>query len=440
MKLTDNARTVPGPKGKEYLEIWRKYEAQTMTFQAPVVWDRARGIVVTDVDGNQYYDWTSGVLVTNVGHSHPKHVKAIQEAVAKLMNCYDFPTPSRVDLARRMVEVTPDNLDKAFFLTTGSEATEGAMRIARRFTGNYEIISFYGAFHGRTYGAMSAGGMASTKRGFGPGVPGAIRVPFPHCYRCPLGKTQESCGTACLNFLDDAVRASSTGSLAATIVEPYQGAAGFIFPPEGYLKQLEQWVRDKGMVFILDEVQSSFGRTGKMFALEWENLKPQLLCIGKGIGSGIPASCIMAESRVIGAMGQGEMSSTSGGNPVASAAALAVLDIIQEEDLVENARRIGQCLKARLLGMQERCRYLGDVRGRGLVLGLEFVRDKATREPAGDIARQVILRAAGKGLLVGAVGAYGHVIRVAPPLVITEEEAHRSADILEEVLLGLPGN
>ncbi len=405
-----------------------------MTTQAPVVWDHAEGMIVTDVDGNRYYDWTSGVLVTNVGHSHPKHVQAIRRAVGRLMNCYDFPTPERVELAGRMVEITPRHLDKAFFLTTGSEATEGSLRIAKRHTGNYEIVSFYGAFHGRTYAAMSAGGMPSTKKRFGPIMPGVIHVPFPYCYRCPVKMNPDSCGFSCLDLVESAVQAGSSGSLAAAIIEPYQGAAGFIFPPQGYLKALEEWIRDKRMIFILDEVQSSFGRTGKMFALEWEDLKPQLLCIGKGIGSGIPTSCIMSEPELMNSIGPGEMSSTSGGNPVSCAAALAVIDIIQEEGLVENARRVGAILKERLLGMQERCRYLGDVRGRGLVIGLEFVRDKKGKEPAGDIARKVILEAARRGLLMGAVGAFGHVIRVAPPLVISDAQAHRSADILEDVL------
>lgn len=431
------AAQAAGTQTRQLLEDWRRHEAQTMTYQAPVVWDHARGLVVTDVEGREYLDWTSGVLVTNVGHSHPRHVEAIQHAVGRLMNCYDFPTPERIELARRMVEVTPENLDRAFFLTTGSEATEAAMRVAKRSTGNYEIVSFHGGFHGRTFGSMSAGGMRSTKKQFGPIMPGVIRAPFPYCYRCPLGLKAESCGSACLELAEHAVNASSTGNLAATIIEPYLGGAGFIFPPDGFLKQLEAWIREKGMLFILDEVQASFGRTGKMFALEWEDLRPQMLCLGKGFASGIPASCLMAESGVIGALGQGEMSSTCGGNPVSSAAALAVLEIIEEEGLVENSRRMGELMIGRLREVQQHCRYLGDVRGRGLVIGLELVHDRQTREPAADLTRKAIDLAAQKGLLIGSVGMYGNVIRVAPPLVISEAEAHKSLDIMEEVLLAL---
>jgi len=436
-RLTHVQHQLPGPKSKELLDLWHQYEAQCTGYQAQLVWDRAEGALVPDVDGNTYIDWTSGVLVTNVGHCHPKHVEAIQRQVGRLMNNYDFPTPERIEFARRMVETTPPNLDRAFFLTTGSEACEAAVRVAKRYTGNFEVVSFTGSFHGRTYAAMSLAGMAGTKRRYGPLMPGVIRVPFPYCYRCPLGKTLDSCSMDCFDLMETIVDASTTGSLAAVMIEAYQGAAGFIFPPEGYLKRLETWSRDRDHVFILDEVQSSYGRTGKMYAAEWEDLRPHLMAIGKGIGSGIPTSALMAEAEVIGALGQGEMSSTCGGNPVSCAAGLAVLDIFEQEDLVGNANRMGAIIKDRLLQMQKTCPYLGDVRGRGLVMGMEFVKDRQTKEPAPDLTRQVIDTAAQHGLLVGSVGIFGNVIRVAPPLVISEAEVHESLDIMEKVLVEL---
>jgi 4-aminobutyrate aminotransferase/(S)-3-amino-2-methylpropionate transaminase len=242
---------------------------------------------------------------------------------------------------------------------------------------------------------------------------------------------------ACFDLLDTTVRYSSTGSLAGLIIEPYQGAAGFIFAPDGYLKRVEQWCADNDVVFILDEVQSSFGRTGKMFMLEWEGLQPQLVCVGKGIGSGMPTSALLSTDDVIGALGKGEMSSTCGGNPVASAACLAVLDIMERENLGDNALKIGAIIKQRLLDIQGRCPYLGDVRGMGLVMGMEFVQDKRTKEPAPDITRRVIDTAAQHGVLVGSVGIFGNVIRVAPPLVMSEPEAHESLDIIEHVLTSL---
>jgi 4-aminobutyrate aminotransferase/(S)-3-amino-2-methylpropionate transaminase len=237
-----------------------------------------------------------------------------------------------------------------------------------------------------------------------------------------------------MDFLDDAVRANSTGSLAGVLAEAYLGAAGFIFPPEGWFPRLEQWLRSRGLLFALDEVQSSFGRTGKFFAMEWEGLTPDLVCIGKGIGSGVPASAVGARSDVIGVLGQGEMSSTMGGNPVSSAAVGAVIDIMRRERLEENALRIGRLMKERLLQMKEKCPYVGDVRGMGLVMGVELVRDKGSKEPAPDLTRKLIDVAAQHGLLIGSVGVFGNVIRVAPPLVINEAEMHESLDIFEKAL------
>lgn len=428
-------QTLPGSKSDQLIKLWERYEAQTTTWQAPVVWQRASGVRVWDVDGREYVDWTSGVLVANVGHCHPKLVAAVQEAASQLMNSYDFPTPSRVKLSQKMVEVTPAHLDRCFFLTTGSEVVEAALRLAKRFTRGFETVSFFGGFHGRTYGALSAGGLQGPKKQYGPIAAGAIHVPFPDPYHCEL--QGEELIEWCLKMADQQVQASSTGGLAAVICEPYLGAAGFIFPPDGFLKRVEQWATERGMLFILDEVQSSFGRTGRMFAMEWEDLQPQLVCLAKGMGSGIPTSCLMGRSDVMSAVGKGEMSSTCGGNPVACAAALAVLEIIEDEGLVQNSYAMGELMKSRLCEIQDRSPYLGDVRGKGLVIGCEIVRDKKTKEPAPDLTRRLILNAAERGLLIGSVGMFGNVIRVAPPLVLKEEDAMHSLDLFESALLAL---
>lgn len=436
-RITQVKDKLPGPESQRLMAIGRQYEAQCQGYQAPLVWDHAQGVVVTDVDGNRYIDWTSGVLVTNVGHCHPRLVHAIQDAATRILNCYEFPTEPRVMLAKRMVEITPPHLDRAFFLTTGSEATEAAMRVAKRHTGKYEMIAFYGGFHGRTAEARSAGALGGVRRGYGPTLPGYIHAPYPYCYRCPFKARPESCGLLCLDFVDTTVHCLSTDSLAGIIVEPYQGTAGFVFPPEGYLRQLEAWARQRGLVFILDEVQSSFGRTGKFFAMEWDDLKPDLVCVGKGIGSGMPISALMATSEVLTGIKSGDLGSTLGGNPFACSAALAVINIMQEEQLVENAARMGEMLQAGLRSIAEKSRYLGDVRGRGLVAGMEFVWDKTTREPAPELTLRVINEAAQAGVLVGRVGLYGNVIRVAPPLVINEAELAESLEIMEKVVLGL---
>jgi len=425
---------IPGPKSKKLLKISEQYEAHCMNQQAPIVWDHAEGVTVTDVDGNTYIDLTSGVLVTNVGHCHPDHVARIQRAAGRLMNCYDFPTPERIMAARGIAKLMPKHLNRVFMLTTGSEATESSMRVAKRYTGRHEIISFYGGFHGRTGMAMSAAGKTGTKKRFGPLIPGHIYAPYPYCFRCPFSKKPATCNLFCLEFLDTAVSAASTGDVAALIIEPYQGAAGFVFPPDGYLKALEQWAKERDIIFILDEVQASFGRTGKMFALEWEGLKPNLLCLGKGIGSGVPCAALVAESRIIDCLAPGEMSSTTGGNPLSCSATLAVLDIMKKEKLPENALKIGKQMLKRFKAFERKYKILGEARGRGLVMGLEFVKDKKSMAPAPDITREFIQRACRSGLLVGSVGIYGNVIRVAPPLVITKSEADQACDIIETIL------
>ncbi|MFC1692320.1 aspartate aminotransferase family protein [Candidatus Latescibacterota bacterium] len=426
---------IPGPNSRKYKSISATYESHCLNVQAPIVWDRAQGVQVWDVDGNSFIDWTSGVLVTNVGHSHPKLAEAIAKQAKRLLNCYDFPTPERVTLAERMVKLAPDNFDNAFFATVGSEAVDAAVRVAKRFTGKFEIISFYGGFHGRTMGTMSLAGKISAKKLFGPVMPGIIQTPFPDPYRNPFGSESTDVGNQCLEFLDTAVNAQSTGSIAGLIIEPYQGAAGFVFPPDGFLKSLEQWCREREILFILDEIQSSFGRTGKFLALEWEGLRPNLVPIGKGIGSGMPISCLLAESRIMKSLEAGDMSSTWGGNPICCAATHAILDIFEEEKLVENSRIMGEYMKTRLTNMKEKCRHLGDVRGRGLVMGLDIVKDKKTKERDPETTLKTINMCCEKGLIIGAVS--GNVIRVAPPLVITKDEADESLDIMEKVLVGL---
>ncbi len=425
---------LPGPRSKELFERWEKNEAQCTGYQARVCWDSAKGVTVRDVDGNTFIDWTSGVLVTNVGHSHPQLVQAVQAAAARLMNNYECLNEPRVRAAEKLVRILPAHLDRCFFLSTGGEAIEACIRIMKRKTGKFEILSFHGGFHGRTYAALTAGGLAGPKRGYGPTLPGAIRVPFPYCYRCPFRARPETCDMLCLDYMDEAVRANSTGSLAGVMVEAYQGASGFIFAPEGWFPRLQEWIRSRGLLFALDEVQSGFGRTGKMFAMEWENLAPDLAALGKGIGSGMPASAVAARSDVIGVLGAGEMSSTMGGNPVACAAVVAVIEIFERERLEENALRIGTLMKTRLQQFQEKCPYVGDVRGRGLVMGVELVKDKQTKEPAPDLTRKLIDAAAQNGLLIGSVGVFGNVVRVAPPLVITDDEAMESLDLFEKSL------
>ncbi len=430
--------TIPGPKSRELIAEWRRYEADVTGYQAEVVWKSARGCVVNDVDGNSFIDWTSGVLVTNVGHCHPHLVEAVGRASRDLLNNYECASTYRTEAARKLVSVLPKHLDRCFFLSTGSEAIEGALRLMKRKSGNFEIISFEGGFHGRTPGAAAAGGMAGPKRQYGPTVPGSIRAIFPNPYRDELGLCDESSGfRRYFDYLDHVVLANSTGSLAGVIVEPYQGASGFIFPPKGWLKRLFEWAKGRGLLFALDEVQSSYGRTGKMWAMEHEGIEPDIVVLGKGIGSGVAVSAVCSTSAIFSCLKKGEMSSTYGGNPIADAAVIAVIEIFEKENLVENSARMGEHIKKGLSEISRKCRYLGDVRGCGLVMGIELVKDKRTKEPAPELARMLIDRCAERGLIVGSVGMYGNVIRVAPPLVITREQADESLAAMEGALLSL---
>lgn len=426
---------IPGPRSRDLIGQWHRHEADVTGYQAGVVWDSAQGCVVEDVDGNRYIDWTSGVLVTNVGHCHPHLVEAIRRSSGRLLNNYECANTERIEAARRLTGVLPDHLERVFFLSTGSEAVEAAIRLVKRFTGGYELITFHGGFHGRTSGAASAGGMAGPKRGYGPTLPGVIRAPYPNPYRDPFGWCSEGEPyERYFAFLDELVSAHSTGAPAGILVEPYQGAAGFVFPPEGWLRSLERWARSRSLPYILDEVQSSFGRTGTMWALEHEGLEPDLLTLGKALGCGVPVSAVAARPEIFAVLQKGEMSSTLGGNPVASAAVSAVLDIYESEPLVENSRELGAWMKSRLTEIAETSRTLGDVRGSGLVMGLEFVAEKPAGEPDMAITRRMIDLCAEEGLLVGSVGVHGNVLRVAPPLVMSRELAEESLNAFERAL------
>jgi 4-aminobutyrate aminotransferase-like enzyme len=308
----------------------------------------------------------------------------------------------------------------------------------RRKTGRFEILGFEGGFHGRTLGAASVGGMAGPKQQYGPGLPGVIRAAYPNPYRDPAGWCHAGPAfNKYFAYLDGVIRANSAGSLAGVVVEPYQGAAGFIFPPRGWLSRLVAWAHARDMLVALDEVQSGYGRTGTMWAQEHERLDVDLMCLGKGIGCGVPVSAVAARAAIFACLAKGELSSTLGGNPVASAAVAAVIEIFRREPLVRNAARLGAYLKRRLRTLARRCPYLGDVRGMGLVMGLEFVKDKRSKEPAPELIRPIVDACASNGLLVGSVGVFGNVVRVAPPLTLTREEADESLVILEKVLRGL---
>jgi 4-aminobutyrate aminotransferase len=428
---------LPGPKARELLALSQRYEPRSMSDQVPMVWARGERVWLEDVDGNVFLDFTSGVLVANAGHSHPRLVAAMRAQADPGGNTNDIVNEWRPRLAERLVQLTPPNLDKAVILTTGAETTEAAIKLARRYTGRYEIIAFHGAFHGRTYGAMSVGGKRSAAgtRGFGPFLPGVVFAPFPYCYRCPFGQTPDHCRLHGTDYLDWLIETETEDNVAAVIVETYQGGSGSIMAPEGWFPRLEAWCRRRDILLIIDEVQASFGRTGKLFGFEHYGITPNLLCLGKGISSSVPLSALVGESRIMESLPPGSLGSTHGGNAFCSRVALENINLVVEEGLAENAARVGSELLDGLRRLQTRHECLGDVRGLGLVFGLEIVTSKATREPDAALTRRIVDAAYRRGLLlIAPIGFYGNVLRLAPPLVITAEEAAAGLRLLDEAI------
>lgn len=440
MKVPHIKVTPPGPKAREVIDKQLRYLAPSVSEPLPLVWERAEDCVVWDVDGNSYIDFSSGVLVVNTGHSHPKVVAALRDQAGKFINCYDTPHPLRSELAERIAGLMPEDLKRVLFLSSGSEAIDAAVKIARAYTGRYEILSFFGGFHGRTYMPMSVGGKRSIKAPFGPFVPGVLHAPFPYCYRCPFDKSYPGCGLPCFDFILRTLEATSGGSVACVLTEPYQGASGGIFPPVEWVQRVYELAHSMNALFIFDEVQSGFGRTGAMFAFEHYGITPDIVCLAKGLASGVPASAVVARNPIMESLKPGSISSTYGGNPLVCAAALASTEVIEEEHLAENAGRVGQAMLARLKQMQQAHPLIGDVRGMGLAQGIELVRNWETKEPATEETKAIIEECIRQGLaLIPPIGFYGNVIRFAPPLTISEEMAHRGLDIFDAVLRQFEG-
>lgn len=427
---------LPGPKAQYYLKLSKEYEPNSTTENVPCVWDHARGVNVWDVDDNKFLDFTSGVLVANVGHSNPELVIEICDQANQMINSYDFVNKYRGQLAKKLVEICGAHFGKAFFVSAGTEAVEAAIKIARKFTGKKEIISFHGAFHGRTYMAMGLGGKRSGSgtRGFGPFPPQIYNIPYANCYRCAFGKTYPECDLQCLKYLDYFIDCATEKDIAAIIAEPYQGAPGTIIPPREWFSGLQAWCRKNGALLIIDEVQASFGRSGKLFCYQHFDIEPDLLAVGKGISSTLPISAVVGRKEIMDVLTPGSLSSTHGGNAMSCRVALKNIDIILRDKLWENADKLGHYVLSRMKKIEQEVEAMGEARGWGCVLGLEIVKSKLTREPDAKLARQLNEDCWKKGLLMFApIGHFGNVLRLAPPLVMNQEQASIACDILEEV-------
>ena len=429
----------PGPRAREIVERDSRVLMQSFVRWYPLVIKRGFGALVEDVDGNVYIDFNSGIAVLNVGHRHPKVVEAIRSQLDRFLHysLTDFYYELAVEAAETLVSITPISEGKVFFTNSGAESIEGSIKVARGYFGGSRqyVITFIGGFHGRTYGAMSASASkAIHRKGFSPLVPGFLHVPYPDPYRCPFpGIEGEECGEAVIGFIEDVVfnRVVDPGEVAAFIIEPILGEGGYVVPPEGFLPKLKKLAEKHGILFIADEVQTGFARTGKMFAVEHWGVVPDVMAVAKAIAGGLPLGAIVGRSDVM-SLPPGSHANTFGGNPVALSAFKAVVEVIREEKLAERAWRLGERALKRLRELEAESSLVGNVRGKGLMIGVELVRDKHSKEPAPREVGEVITRCFKRGLLV--IGAGLSTVRIAPPLTIEEDLLDKGLDILEEAI------
>ncbi len=401
----------------------------------PIVVKRASGAEIFSEDGQRYLDCFAGISVVNAGHVHPKVAEAAKAQIDNLIHAasYIYYVPSVADLAELLAQVTPGSLQKTFFCNSGAEAIEGALRLAKVATGKREVIALQMAFHGRTYGTLSVtGNMARKKRG-GPYMSGVAFAPVPYCYRCPLHLQPESCGLACADAVEETIQLQTSGDVAAFVVEPVLGEGGIIPLPVGYLSRVKEILARHHILLIVDEVQTGFGRTGRLFAIEHhEGIEPDILALAKGIADGFPLGAFIAPAVLADSFQPGEHLSTFGGNPVSCAAAIANIAVLQDEHLIAHADELGTWALAQLCDLQQRIPAIGDVRGQGLMIGIELVQDRATKESAPVLAGRIREYCRQQGVLIGLGGQLGNVLRLQPPLVITQEQLARAIRILED--------
>ena len=425
----------PGPRARKVVEQDRRYIATT-TKTSPVVAESASGGVVRDVDGNDLLDFASGIAVMNVGHSHPRVVKAVQEQAERLFHFAgtDFYYSAQVDLARRLASSVPGQCErKVFFSNSGTESIEAAMKLVRWNTGRERFIAFLGAFHGRTLGSLSLTASRPVQQErFFPTVPGAVHVPYAYCYRCAYGMEPSSCGAHCARVIEEVYFQYNVPpeEVAAIFLEPVQGEGGYIFPPKQFIQEMAAICRRHGILLVDDEVQAGMGRTGRMWAIEHFDVAPDILCTAKALGSGLPIAATIFPARLD--MGHGAHSNTFGGNLLACASATATLDVIEEEGLIERAASLGEHLHRRLKELAELHEIIGDVRGLGLMQAIELVKDRETKEHAVMERESVITHAYKRGLILLPAGR--SAIRLIPPLTVDKDFLDEGVEILDAAL------
>ena len=430
--------SLPGPKALAAVAADTRLISPSYTRSYPLVAKRAKGCRVEDVDGNEFLDFAAGIAVCSTGHCHPEVVAAIQKQAAELIHISgtDFYHEPLTDLAERLSAVAPmPGPHKFFYGNSGAEAVECALKLARYHTGRQQVISFFGAFHGRTMGALSlTGSKPQQKRRFSPLVPGVTHIRYPYAYRGCTGGPQdeEAFSLGCARFIEEKLFKTilAPEEVAAIFVEPIQGEGGYVVAPDNFLRELRAICNRHGILLVVDEVQSGAGRTGKWWAIEHSGVEPDMVCMAKGIASGMPLGICMTRADIMDWV-PGSHASTFGGNPISLAAALATIDVLEREG-IDNAARVGEFMLERLRGWKHSHPLVGDVRGRGLMIGIEFVKNKTTREPATALRNRIETLAFERGLLV--LGCGETTLRLCPPLIVNQQEATVALDILEEAL------
>jgi 4-aminobutyrate aminotransferase/(S)-3-amino-2-methylpropionate transaminase len=431
---------IPGPRSREWFERRDAAVAAGVANIHRIVTSRASGAIIEDVDGNRLIDFATGIAVLNVGHTVPAIVDAARRQLERETHTCFHVTANEpyIELAERLNALAPgDHEKKSMFANSGAEAVENAVKIARHFTGRHGVVAFDHAFHGRTLLTMSlTAKVMPYKQGFGPFAPEVYRLPLAYPYRCPTGSDPDGCAESCLAYaVDEMHKHIGEENIAAVIIEPIQGEGGFIVPAPGFVRGLADFCKEHGIVFIADEIQTGFGRAGRWFAIEEDGVVPDLITVAKSIGGGLPISGVVGRAEIMDSVHTGGLGGTYGGNPVAAAASLAVIDMIEREGLLERARRIGDIIMARLRDMAARHEVIGDVRGRGAMTAIELVADRGTKEPLDADRMAAVGRAClENGLVVLTAGTYGNVIRLLPPIAIEEGLLDDGLTVLDDAL------
>ena len=436
MKLPQIKTALPGPRAKKLIKLDKSYVSPSYTRVYPLVAEKGNGLWIHDVDGNIFLDFTAGIATNATGHCHPQVVRAIQQQAKRLlhMSGTDFYYTPQILLAEKLASLAPGRGTKrVYFGNSGAEAVEAAFKLARWHTKRELNIAFFGAFHGRTMGALSLTASKTVqKKNYNPLVPGITHIPYAYCYRCAYNLTYPKCGLHCVNWVEDTLFRTTVPAeeVAAIFVEPIQGEGGYIVPPPGFHKKLYKIAKKYGILYVADEVQSGMGRTGKMFGMEHFKVNPDIIAVAKGIASGMPLGAMIAPAKIMN-WEAGSHASTFGGNPVSCEAAMATINLL-ENNLMKNAEKQGDRLMKGLVELQKSYECMGDVRGKGLMVAIELVKDRETKEPATTLRPRIIKKAFEKGLLV--LGCGENSIRFCPSLNVKAGEVDTCLTIFEEAM------